>query len=110
MKNLFKMRSFQMTFIFYLFFSVHIFGQSMTVIDSLLSVLETQKDTIKIKTLNELAWEYRKADSKKATEYTKNAKTMSDSLSYLDGTLTSLNRLGAIAIYRKTLKKQKKYI
>jgi len=104
MKNLFKMRSFQMTFIFYLFFSVHIFGQNMTVIDSLLSVLETQKDTIKIKTLNELAWEYRKADSKKASVYAKNAKIMSDSLSYLDGTLTSLNRLGAIAIYQKNIK------
>lgn len=75
----------------------------MTVIDSLLSVLETQKDTIKIKTLNELAWEYRKADSKKASVYAKNAKTMSDSLSYLEGALTSLNRLGAIAIYQKNI-------
>ncbi|KGL59120.1 tetratricopeptide repeat protein [Polaribacter sp. Hel1_85] len=102
--NLLKMCPFQMTFIFYLFFSVHIFGQNMTVIDSLISVLETQKDTIKIKTLNELAWEYRKADSKKAALYARNAKTMSDSLSYLDGTLTSLNRLGAIAIYQKNIK------
>lgn len=89
--------------LYFLFFSISVFNQNTAIADSLLLVLQTQQqeDTIRVNTLNELAWEYRKINPKKATHFAINAKKISDSLPFLNGTLTSLNRLGVIAIYQK---------
>lgn len=103
-----KMISFFMTPIFYLLFSITIIGQNTKVIDSLLSVVTNQNDTTKIKTLNELAWEYRKVNSKRASDFALKANKISDSISYVDGAIISLNRLGIIAIYQKEYSKAEK--
>ena len=77
-------------------------GQNKAVIDSLETLLEVQEnDTSKVHTLNELAWEYRKINPKKATDYANGALRLSSSLSFSTGTITGLNRLGMIAIYQK---------
>lgn len=92
--------------LYLLFFYNNAFNQNTIVVDSLLQVLQIQKkDTVTVNTLNELAWEFRKSDSTKAIDYASKAKELSDSLLYVNGKLTSLNRLGVIAIYQKNYKK-----
>lgn len=97
-------------FLFILFNSFGIFGQNST-IDSLLAVIENQSLQPKVETLNELAWEFRKIDAKKATTYATQAKDISHKISFEDGFITSLNRLGVIAIYQKnTTEAEKIYL
>lgn len=93
-----------MTLVFYIFCSINlIFAQNTKTIDSLIEVLRIQSDTSKVDTLNELSWELRKKDSKRASQYALTARIISDSLKYINGSLTSLNRLGAIALYKKDI-------
>lgn len=78
------------------------FCQNKVTLDSLHNVLKTASvDTIKIEALNELAWELRKIDSKKAKEYAEQAYVLSDSLNMVKMKVTSLSRLGTVAIYLK---------
>ncbi|MDO5968865.1 sensor histidine kinase [Flavivirga aquimarina] len=86
-------------FIFISFFS-NSFSQNKVVIDSLLFHLEQEiNDTTKVNTLNELSWEYRKTDFTKAKKFAKKAKKLGDSIFFDKGSITSLNRLGTIAIF-----------
>jgi len=55
----------------------------------------------KVDSLNELAWQYMRVDSNKASEYAILAKRISDSLLYIDGQITSIRRLGQIAFSKK---------
>ncbi|MEX0274772.1 MAG: tetratricopeptide repeat protein, partial [Flavobacteriaceae bacterium] len=81
-------------------------GQDQLLLDSLLSTLNTHShDSSKVNTLNELAWELRIANPEKATSYANEAKEISQSLEYPSGFLTSLNRLGVIAFYKKDFPK-----
>lgn len=85
------------------------FSQQDNTIDSLQQVLKkTIVDTIKINTLNELAWELRKNDSKKAAYYAAKAYEISDSLNDLRNKATSLSRLGTAYIYSEEYKKAEK--
>ncbi len=85
--------------VFISFFS-NSFGQNNKTIDSLLLHLEQKiHDTTKVNTLNELSWEYRKTDFTKSKEFAKKAKKIGDSISFDKGSITSLNRLGTVAIF-----------
>ena len=80
------------------------FAQNMSIVDSLNSLLQKQKeDTIKVRIYNDLAWEYRHSDGDKAIEFANKAWRLSDSLGYEEGKITSLNRLGVVAIYQNDL-------
>ena len=92
-------------FIVSVLFSLNSFGENIEVIDSLKFILEGQVDTMRVVTLNELAWEYRKSNPEKAKQYAILAKALSEEIKYLDGKLTSLNRLGTVAIYQKNIDK-----
>lgn len=105
--SIFRIRRY-MTLTLLLFTAYSLLGQNMAAIDSMLSVVDLQTDTIKVKTLNELAWEYRRTSPKKAEDYALLGMRMSDSLNYLDGRLTSLNRLGSISFNSGDLNKAEK--
>lgn len=84
-------------------------GQNNSVVDSLQRALKIQNnDTIKVNTLNELAWELKKTDALNALNYANLAFKLSDSLNYEKGKTTSLNRLGTIEIYQKEYNKAEK--
>ncbi|MEO6884305.1 MAG: sensor histidine kinase [Bacteroidia bacterium] len=66
--------------------------------DSLLSVLKTSKeDSEKVKTLNELAWEYSSSDLKKARAYGKNSVDLATKLNFYKGRSSAYNTLGNVA-------------
>ena len=90
--------------LFLLLLTFNSFGQNLT-IDSLLTLVKSQSHESKIETLNELAWEFRKINTEKATQYALDAKNNSLKISFEEGFITSLNRLGVIAIYQKNIDK-----
>ncbi len=92
---------------FYTLFSISTFGQEAN-LDTLLKSLKVQEsDTSKVRILNDLAWEYRKIKPEKAIAFANEAKKLSDSLNYIEGSLTSLNRLAVVFLYRKETEKAK---
>lgn len=95
-------------YILFLFFSI-ISNAQNTEIDNLLRKLNLnkKKDTLKVNTLNDLAWEYRKVNSKKALSYGTKAKEISKEISFKRGFITSNVRLGTIAIYEKRMEDAK---
>ncbi|MFY0602751.1 MAG: sensor histidine kinase [Flavobacteriaceae bacterium] len=69
------------------------------VIDSLLFGLNSAKlSKEKVDYLNELAWEYRIIDIDKGLSYAEQANQLSDSISYNNGYVTSLNRKGVLLL------------
>jgi signal transduction histidine kinase len=98
--------------ILYISISVNIFGQSSSKIDSIFEVLKTEEnDTSKVNKLNEFAWEYRTKNAEAAMRFAKQAKTISDSLSFVEGTLTSLNRKASILLLQgKTQEAKELYL
>lgn len=84
-------------------------GTERPVTDSLLSVLNQATDTNLVHIFNDLAWEYRSIDTKKAYDYAFRAQHLSDSLSFESGGLTSLNRLGVIAFMRQDLEEAERF-
>jgi signal transduction histidine kinase len=89
--------------IFFIFICSSFFNKSVygSTIDSLENLLHYQNGKPKINTLNNLSWEYRQVDSKKAIRYAQEAIYISDSISYNKGKTTGLNRLGIVAIINK---------
>ena len=70
-------------------------------IDSMLAVLKKQQDdTNKVKTLNELAWEFssNKFDPQKAIEYAHEALSIAKKIRFKAGEATAYRRLGGIVI------------
>lgn len=77
------------------------FSQTST-LDSLKNALSTQQeDTNKVNTLNDLAWELRKFNHKKAQKYAVQAQKLSIDLNYEFGYIKSLERQGNVALARK---------
>lgn len=71
------------------------------VIDSLLLGLSsTTESKEKVDYLNELAWEYRIIDVDKGLQFAQQANQLSDSISYSNGSVTSLNRKGVLLLNR----------
>lgn len=98
-----------MFIIIYLISSYITYGQNITAVDSLFEILQVQKrDTLKVNTLNELAWELKKSDALKAKQFANQALRLSDSLKFDRGKITSLNRIGTIAIYQKDFSQAEK--
>lgn len=64
-------------------------------------ILRKVYDTFTVNALNELAWEYRKTNPKKALKYAFDAHQLSNTLLYSKGIVTSLNRTGTVYIYQK---------
>lgn len=81
--------------------SFRVCSQNIKAVDSLLIIKQNQIDTIKVNTLNELAWELRKNQPRKALDYANSAMKLSVALDYNKGKLISLNRIGAVYIYTK---------
>jgi two-component system, NarL family, sensor kinase len=84
------------------------------VIDSLEKVAGSQKDTLLIKTYNELTWQYRAVSRDKAIEYGNKAIALGQQLQFLPGIAQAYNDLGiiffdkenydtAIALYGKSM-------
>lgn len=70
-----------------------------TIIDSLLHGLNsTEVIKEKVDYLNELAWEYRIINIDEGLDYAQQAHRLSDSISYQDGLVTSLNRKGVLLL------------
>lgn len=70
-----------------------------TIIDSLLHGLNSTEVTKeKVDYLNELAWEYRIINIDEGVDYAQQAHRLSDSISYEDGLITSLNRKGVLLL------------
>lgn len=95
-------------YILFLFFCVITNAQNNE-IDRLLKELKANEknDTLKVNTLNDLAWEFRKIDAKKALSYGTRAKEISKEISFKRGFITSNVRLGTIAIYEKRMEDAK---
>lgn len=91
--------------IFLLFYHTGI-SQNASVIDSLLSILHVEKnDTLRVDAMNELAWEYKIEDSKKAKDFAKDAIELSKKIIYQRGQITAMTRLGTVFIYEKEYNK-----
>ncbi len=86
-----------------------VFGQNTRIIDSLFNIIKTQpEDTVKVNTLNELAWELSKTDAARAKTYAEQAITLSETLTFEKGRRTSWVRLGQIANTQKEYEKAEK--
>ncbi|MFI5150473.1 MAG: tetratricopeptide repeat protein [Bacteroidia bacterium] len=83
--------------VWFLLLSLNITAQRNALTDSMESVLKTQSaDTSKVKTLNELAWEYSSLDLKKGKEYARQSIAISTRLQYIKGRSSAYNTLGNI--------------
>ncbi|WP_456438568.1 tetratricopeptide repeat-containing sensor histidine kinase [Psychroserpens sp.] len=92
--------------VFLLFIFNIINGQNQIVIDSLLNDLAFRvNDSLKVNTLNELSWEYKINDPKKAKYFAEKAIQLSDSISYDRGRITAMTRLGIVLIYEREYNK-----
>lgn len=71
-------------------------AQPQQVIDSIERLLPTQKDTVLAASYNELTWQYRKVDAKKAINYGEKAIELSKTIGYAKGEAQAYNDLGII--------------
>jgi signal transduction histidine kinase/uncharacterized protein HemY len=74
-----------------------VFSQTTAYIDSLEIALKSQKsDTNRVKTLNELAWEYSSVNLEKARHYALESVELAGNLKFYKGRSSALNTLGNI--------------
>ncbi len=85
-------------YILCLFFFNNSFSQNIVIDSLLLSLNSTDISKEKVDCLNELAWEYRIIDLDKGLSYAQRANELSDSISYDNGFVTSLNRKGVLLL------------
>jgi signal transduction histidine kinase len=75
-----------------------VFSQTTAYVDSLETELKSQKaDTNRVKTLNELAWEYSSVNLSKAKQYALQSVELAGSLKFYKGRSSALNTLGNIS-------------
>jgi signal transduction histidine kinase len=87
----------QIAVLFCLTFSTVAVGQTNALIDSLDAVLKIQKeDSNKVKTLNELAWEYSSVNLKKGEAYCRTSIALATHLNFIRGRSSAYNTLGNI--------------
>lgn len=86
------------TFFLMLFQSI---AQDENTIDALsISLEKAENDSLKVEILNDLSWEFRQMNPDTAIYFAKRAGQISDSIFFIRGKITSMNRLGAVAIYQ----------
>lgn len=73
-----------------------IFAQKQKLIDSLEVLLPSVKDTQRVKILNQLCWEFRNDDFKKALAYIGESVTLAEKIKYNEGLAEGLNFTGTI--------------
>ena len=71
-------------------------AQVNAAIDSMLKIVATQKDSIKVKTYNELTWQYRNIDREKAIRYGNYALELGTTLHFDKGVAQAYNDMGII--------------
>ncbi|WP_298416843.1 sensor histidine kinase [uncultured Kordia sp.] len=80
-------------------------GQNKIINDLLLTLQTNQKnDSLKVNTLNDLAWEFTKINEDKALEYATKAENISKQISNWKGNATSKIRIGTIYTNQNKLK------
>jgi two-component system, NarL family, sensor kinase len=93
--------------------------KNQQILDSLEKLLPQQKDSVLVRTLNELTWQYRLVDRDKAIAYGNKAITVGQQVNYQPGIAQAYNDLGiiyfdkenydtAIALYGKAMEIRKK--
>ncbi len=95
-KSLFYLRSLLVGLFLYSFAQYSVYAQmTNSSVDSLHTLLQkSQPDTHRVNILNELAWEYRKADPKQGVRHAQSALDLSKKLNFKMGLATSYIRLG----------------
>ncbi|QHI36435.1 Oxygen sensor histidine kinase NreB [Kordia antarctica] len=89
-----------------LFFLNIAIGQNQTIDDLLVTLQTNQKnDSLRVNTLNDLAWELTRIDEEKALKYAAEAKKISEQILYFKGNATSKTRIGTIYTNQNKLKK-----
>ncbi|QHI35956.1 Oxygen sensor histidine kinase NreB [Kordia antarctica] len=91
------------------FYCFTTFAQQNPIIDNLYISLKKQpKDTNRVNTLNDLAFELYETKTEEALQFATEAKNLSDSLSFTRGYITSLTRIGTIALHEKKITEAEK--
>ncbi|WP_083629501.1 tetratricopeptide repeat-containing sensor histidine kinase [Tenacibaculum agarivorans] len=85
-------------YIVFVLFTNYSFSQNKVIDSLLINLKSSPSNKEKVDYLNELAWEYRTINIEKGLKHAKEAKKLSDAISYHDGFVTSLNRTGILLL------------
>ncbi|MBS1510005.1 MAG: tetratricopeptide repeat protein [Bacteroidetes bacterium] len=90
------MRLSTLTGLLLLLLSSSVFAQTSKIIDSIEKLLPAQKDTILVKSYNELTWQYRTVDRDKAIAYGNKAAELGKELNFKKGIAQAYNDMGIL--------------